>query len=70
MSDEFDDKAEKLYNNAKDADGGVSINMKHRAPLNDSKCKHDYQHDPDDADNSWAKVFKCTKCCVGYLESL
>lgn len=68
-SAEFDKNAEQWYNNNKDEQGVVRINTKNLKPLNNPKCVHDWFEDLDDADNSWARVFRCRKCPVGRLVS-
>lgn len=66
-SQEFDKKAEAWYNNNKDADGVVRINMKNAPRLNDPKCQHKWYLDETDADSSWVDVWKCTLCPMGIL---
>jgi len=64
---EFEQTAEKLYNNAKDDNGVVTINMRNKKPVNDPKCKHEFFLDERDADASWVNVYRCKFCPVGQL---
>lgn len=68
-SKDFAKDAETWYNNTKDADGSVKINIKGLKPINDTKHQHEWYLDPNDADSSWVDVWKCKHpdCSLGIL---